>query len=334
MSGYKHGGEKKMVAKVITVRGEIEPKELGFCQTHEHLYISGGSASKIYPALLIDDPEKSLVDAVAYIDAGGCSVVDALPVFAGRSATILKQISEKSGVHVIASTGFHRLMWYSEGSRLFQLDEEALTEIYTREIEEGMVDEEFYSGSFEYTDIRAGQIKTALESDFTYIYKKMFNAAAKTSLKTGVPIMIHVEKGSDPLMLLRFLTDLGIAPEKQIYCHLDRAIPDIDIHKELIREGAYLEYDTIVRPKYRSHESEVELILEMLDMGLEDRVLISLDTTRTRLRGYGGVPGLDYLIKKFIPELKERGVSGDVIDKIFIKNPAALYAVLRTRGAQ
>jgi len=279
------------------------------------------------PALLIDDPEKTLLDLFSYYDAGGRAVVDAQPAFLGRSAETLKDLSEKSDVHVIASTGFHRLMYYTDSSPVLDLDESALTDLYTRELSEGMVKETRYAEIPEYTDIRAGQIKTALEAEFTGTHKKLFRAAANASARTGAPVMIHVEKGSDPLKLLGFMTSLGVAPDRQIYCHLDRFIPDRSVHKEIAREGAFLEYDTIARPKYHSHEFEMALIYEMLEAGVEERLLFSLDTTRARLKGYGGSPGLDFLLTDVIPDLQKHGVAKDTIDKIFVGSPASLYAV-------
>ena len=318
-----------MAKNVITVRGEIDPGELDFCQPHEHLFTAAGPALRSNPALLIDDEKKTVVDMDSYFRAGGCSVVDAQPVFTGRDARALKRISEKSKVHVIASTGFHNLIYYGENSAFFDLEEEEIADIFTKEISTGMYDGHFYPDvpdDLTWTDIRAGQIKTALEADFTDLHKKLFTAAAMTSLSTGVPVMIHVDRDADPLVLLAFLKSLGLEAERQIYCHLDRAVSDLSVHKKLAYAGAYLEYDTIARPKYHTNEVEIPLILEMLNSGFADRMLMSLDVTGARLKGYGGVPGLDYILKEFIPELQSVGVDEKKINTIFIYNPAKVFS--------
>ena len=316
-----------MPGSIITVKGRIESGELGFCQPHEHLFTAAGPWLDVNPALLIDDKDKSLADAIAYARAGGSAVVDAQPVFIGRDARALKYISEASGVHIIASTGFHNLFYYEGGHPLPGLSEAELAELFISEILDGMYAETHYTSEPVRTDIQAGQIKAALETDFTGIHKKLFTAVAEASKQTGVPVMIHVDRDADPLMILDFMTGLGVAPSKQIFCHLDRAIGDVSVHKKVAGAGAFIEYDTIARPKYHDNETEIELILMMLDAGFEDYMLMAMDTTRARMSGYGGKPGLDYILREFIPELAKRGVDKKTIGKVFIDNPVMAYSV-------
>lgn len=319
-----------MTDHVITVRGDIDPELLGFCQPHEHLFTAAGPALRGNPALLIDDEKKTAVDMDMYMRAGGCSVVDAQPVFTGRDACALKRISEKSNVYVIASTGFHNLIYYGENNPFFDLDEEELAAIFTKELVVGMYDGHFYPGDtakITWTDIRAGQIKTALEKNFSPLHKKLFTAAAKAAKRTGAPVMIHVDRDADPIELFDFLAGLGLGAERQIYCHFDRAVSDLSVHKEIAGAGAFLEYDTIARPKYHTNEVEIPIILEMLNSGFSSRMLMSLDVTGARLKGYGGVPGLDYILRDFIPELNDVGVDEKTIHTIFVDNPAEVFSV-------
>jgi phosphotriesterase-related protein len=177
------------------------------------------------------------------------------------------------------------------------------------------------------TDIRAGFIKTALESTFTKTHRKLFSAAARASLATGAAMMIHTDAGADPQMLLDNLTTRGVPPERLIFCHLDRTVGDINVHKALAASGAWIEYDTIGREKYHSDSEEIRIVLEMLHAGYGQQLLMSLDVTRARLRGYGGAPGLDYIIKSFLPRLSEAGIEEAQSREIFVNNPAVAFAV-------
>jgi phosphotriesterase-related protein len=94
---------------IRTVRGDIAPESLGFCQSHEHLCITKGRPAQVNPDLCIDDPDKSARELTRYREAGGQAVVDAQPVGCGRDPLMLETLSRTSGVHIIASTGFHRL---------------------------------------------------------------------------------------------------------------------------------------------------------------------------------------------------------------------------------
>lgn len=313
---------------VITVLGPIAPEKLGFCQSHEHLCILNGQSAHCNPALRIDDPKTSRLELEDYHAAGGDAVVDAQPVGCGRDAEFLAQISQESGVHIVASTGFHKLMFYPEGHWSVCWDEDALTELYISELTEGMFVPCDSSRPAYRTPICAGQIKTALDAQgLTPRYRTLFRAAARAQMATGAPMMIHTEFGSNPTELADFLEDLGVNPERLIFCHMDRTVADLSVHEALCRRGINLEYDTVAREKYHSDEVEADIILALLEQGLEDQLLLSLDVTRARLKRYGGQVGLCYLLETFLPLLLRRGVTRVQLEKIFKANPARCFSI-------
>ncbi|MDR2069686.1 MAG: hypothetical protein LBP71_07445 [Spirochaetaceae bacterium] len=312
---------------ITTVLGDIAPGELGFCQSHEHLWITGAGVFPVKPEERINDREKSREEAELYRKAGGCALVDAQPLGCGRDALVLRDISQKSGVRIIASTGFHKMIYYPEDHWIHTTDTDDLTRLFIAELQAGMYldGERAYSqnrGSF-----RAGQIKTALDSEgLTPRYQKLFAAAAAAAKDCGCALMAHIEKGSNPVYLSDYLFKQGLAPKGLIFCHLDRAVADIAVHRELCARGITLEYDTIGRPMYHDDEREAAIISEMLEAGYEKQLLMSLDTTRARLRSYGGGPGLSYILDEFIPLLRRRGISKTQIGAFFEENPARIFA--------
>jgi phosphotriesterase-related protein len=52
---------------------------------------------------------------------------------------------------------------------------------------------------------------------------------------------------------------------------------------------------------------------------------MSLDTTRARLSSYGGRPGLDHILARFIPLLRRRGLPEAQIRAFFLENPARAF---------
>jgi phosphotriesterase-related protein len=310
---------------ITTVLGDIPPDSLGFCQSHEHLYID--FAHSVPTEQLIDDPRKSLAELLAYRRAGGRALVDAQPPGCGRNAAVLVWLAEQSSLHIIASTGFHKLSYYPADHWIHSAGEETLTGLFTGELTRGM----YLDGDGTFPENQgsagAGQIKTALDTEgLSPRYRTLFGAAARASLETGRPLMVHVERGSDPLEPADFLEKTGVPPNRVVYCHLDRAVPDPAIHREICRRGSWLEYDTIGRPRYHDDEKELSLIAGLLEAGYGDRLLMSLDTTRARLGSYGGVPGLTYIIEKFIPLMRDRGIDPAQIEGFFVKNPAKAFA--------
>jgi phosphotriesterase-related protein len=55
---------------------------------------------------------------------------------------------------------------------------------------------------------------------------------------------------------------------------------------------------------------------------------MSLDTTRQRLRSYGGIPGLSYIIEEFIPFMRKNGISETDIRRFFVENPAQIFSYI------
>ena len=313
--------------RITTVLGDIAPGALGFCQSHEHLSIARASPIAGGPERCIDDEEKSVEELRGFYAKGGRALVDAQPLGCGREAAMQAAISQKSGVHIIASTGFHKLSYYPEDHWLHSADEEELTRLYIHELEQGMYldgDARFPS---RHGSARAGQIKTAIDTEnMTPRYQKLFRAAAEAAKAVGCTVMTHIEQDTDPRPLAAFLARQGLPAERLILCHLDRAIADINIHKELCAQGVYLEYDTIGRPKYHDNEKEAAIIMELVEAGYEKQLLLSLDTTRARLRSYGGTPGLVHILEEFIPLLLRRGFTETHIRAFFEENPRRVFA--------
>ncbi|MDR1128878.1 MAG: hypothetical protein LBL20_06160 [Treponema sp.] len=322
---------------ITTVLGDIASRDLGFCQSHEHLFIRRGHSAEVNPVLCIDDFSKSLAELEAYYHAGGRALVDAQPPGCGRDPGALMELSRRSGIQIIASTGFHRMLYYPEDHRIFTAGADELARFFLAELNEGMYMEEsrIPTGFEPAAGIaagprnpgRAGQIKTALEAGaFDRQSQKLFTAAAAAAVESGCAVMVHVERDAVPTALADFLLKEGLAPARLIFCHLDRAVEDLGVHRELCRRGAYLEYDTIGRPKYYSDKREAEIVLELTEAGFSEQILMALDTTRARLGAYGGSPGLCHILESFIPLLKSRGLTEEHIQMFFVKNPAGAFA--------
>lgn len=126
---------------ITTVRGDMEPEQLGFTLSHEHLIQDMGVFSGIRQFLPPVDAKKTelknenmrflwgsgafyneevlrcdtdeylemIINEVAYYkEAGGSSIIEcSVQGLNGRPFTDLVTISEKTGVHIIAGLGFY-----------------------------------------------------------------------------------------------------------------------------------------------------------------------------------------------------------------------------------
>ncbi|MCL2709408.1 MAG: hypothetical protein FWE95_00875 [Planctomycetaceae bacterium] len=308
------------------VTGDISPEQLGVTQPHEHTIMLPGRSCEINPALLLDSPECAVLELADYKAAGGASVVDAQPIGVERSPLLMQEVSIKSGIQIVATTGFHRPRFYPEEHFLYSETAEQLAERFVSEITEGMFD---YSVN-QPTTIKAGLVKWTSEyHHIPPVMQKAAEAAAIAHHRTGVPIITHTETGTCALEQITLMEKHGVQPSAMILSHTDRN-PDRFLHKEIAQSGAYLIYDGVARAKYFPDSVMIDLILDMFGAGLGDHIMVAMDVgSRTIWRHYGYGPGLDYLLKFFIPRLKRAGLSDDGVQCILVKNPAS---ALRFRG--
>ncbi len=311
---------------IRTVLGNIPGSTLGHAQCHEHLFLARTPACSAAPALLMDDTRLSIHELLAYRAAGGGTVVDAQPPFAGRMASSLLQASLSTGVHIIAVTGFHKRMFYQEDCPLFTMDSDELQDLFVREMTDGMLDDSLTTRLF----AKAGLVKIAFDDAVPGGLDLVWaDAAIQAAKRAGASILVHTENGSDVRALIDRVLQAGIPAQKLIICHMDRTCRDPALHKAVLETGAYLNYDSIHRYKYISMQQELRLITDMLQAGFASQLLLSLDTTAERLTQYGGEIGLDYILTTFADILRSAGVDESDIQKMTVQNPAAALQICK-----
>lgn len=299
---------------VQTVCGKVLPEELGHFQIHEHLWVHHTPLADKSPALRIDDYGRSLAELKTYRLAGGGGYADAQPVAAGRNAEMLKKLSEESGVHIVASTGYHLNGFYPDNCWIYALGEEELFDLYSSELEQGMLawQEDPTVRPAVRTDIKAGLVKAAIPAEGPVgRYAVLLRAAARAAAGSHVPLMIHTEKGLHVMEALEICYSAGLKSENIIICHVDRQASDFAPHDEIAAQGVWLDFDTVGRFKYHSDAEEVALLQHM--MPYAHKIMLALDTTAARLHAYDGEIGLDYIFTDFIPQLQAAGFSEETI---------------------
>jgi phosphotriesterase-related protein len=312
---------------IQTVLGLVSKDEFGFCHSHEHLFLANGHPAKVNPVLRIDDYDLSIRELKLYKSVGGQALVDAQPLGCGRMEKYLAAASKECGVNIVASTGFHKMTFYNKNHWIHSYTEDQLSRIFISELTEGMFVNTDHSAPSETVSLKAGNIKVAYDEERRIDQeKKWFVAAAQTCLETGFPIMCHIESAQQGMEIAEFFLKQGVPPHCLIICHMDRTLDELNLHRELAEMGIYLEYDTIGRFKYHSDDEEAELIMMMAESGLISQILIGLDTTRARMKNYGGHIGLDYIQESFIPLLRKYGLNNETIRQITVENPAEAFS--------
>jgi len=179
---------------ITTVTGTIAAEEMGSCHSHEHLFLKKGPGAEVDSSLQIDDFDKTIQELYMFKAVGGRTIVDAQPIGSGRHSQWLMAASQQTGVQVVASTGFHKFMFYPDNHWIRTADADTLTQLFIDELENGMYADGEEAWPVEQIGAKAGIIKTA--SDFEGVggqYYRLFKAASQASIATGAPIMSHTE---------------------------------------------------------------------------------------------------------------------------------------------
>jgi predicted metal-dependent phosphotriesterase family hydrolase len=308
-----------MTSIIRTVTGDISPQDLGVCYPHEHLLCR--------PPAHLGEPElnlqfDSLPAASQELDwfkgAGGQAILEMSTPDFGRNADGLRRLSETTGIHIVAVTGFNKEIYSKPWLEKNSVKE--LADLFVKEVNQGM----------DGIDIRAGAIKAASSLNaISPLTRKMFRAAARAHHATGAPITTHTEAGTMAMEQVELLTSEGVSPSHVIIGHLDRNL-DWEIHRKIAQTGVYLGFDQIGKEKYYPDSLRIEFILRLVAEGHGKQILLSGDQAkRSCWPSYdtGGGPGLTYILWRFLPWLREKGLAEEAVQDLVIHNPARALAI-------
>lgn len=310
-------------AQVMTVSGLMPASALGVVDAHDHLFLR----SPALPGDEFEDLERSAAEAIDGRASGLGAIVDMTPIGLGRRPDLLRAVSERANLPIIAATGFHRDAHYPADHWVYGASVDTLAERIIRDIEVGMHPDDWTDPAATPDPARAGAIKAGTSYHHaTDAERRRLEAAALGSQHAGVPILVHTEIGTFGHDVVTILEGFGVAPHRIILAHLDRN-PDPELHAEIAARGVSLEYDTMGRTKYRPDSELLDLIEAVVNAGHLDRLLLGQDLgRRSSLRAYGGGPGLRYLMETFVPRLRRR-IGEEAVDAILVANPARAFAL-------
>lgn len=309
---------------ITTVRGDIDPSELGYTSMHEHLnadltlmlaLVERYGASSVPPqwlelknenlAFLRDggaalSPESSTSGDVDFTTAelqyfaeiGGRAVCDASPIGLRGDVLELRKASERSGVHVVFATGLYvfdaRPAGYSE------LSEDEQVRFFTREVTDGVDD----------TGIRPGFLKCGLSAidptaPLNEAEATTLRALGRVSAETGLSLHVHTAfpmSREQVLAGVDVALNTGMPAERLVMMHMDsflrpwdamtKYIGDMETPRNISTEIPRAVLDRGANIGFDSWSSTVAVLPDDYD-----RVKGLVDLLR---RGYGSQIGLGH----------------------------------------
>lgn len=325
-----------MTAMVQTVCGPIPVARLGRTLMHEHIFVSfpGAQWDPGFPidrAALVATAVRKLKELKDY---GIGTFVDPCPIELGRDVTLLREVSEKAEMHIVCATGFYfEDQGISHYWRYRSRDE--IADLYVSEIDRGVGN----------TGIRPGLIKCSTGApSITPLEQRVLEAACIAQNATGVPILTHTQEGVCGPEQQDIFTGGGVPAHKCLIGHCC-ANPDHAYHRRIASRGSYVGFDRIGSVHHQKDEVRADNVVKLVRAGFGNRVMLSQDRLceyqgkfmmrmspaaeqaflKQRAEGKWPAPYTD-LFTRFLPMLRERGLTEAEFDAILTENPRRYFA--------
>ncbi|MDC5698083.1 phosphotriesterase [Intrasporangium calvum] len=313
--------------RVNTVLGPIPTEELGLVAVHEH--IGYGMPGSELDTRWWKTPEERYDETVPKLrqfhEYGGGTFVDATGICNGRDVNYYQSLSEKTGVHIVASTGFvggdTALPFFARATVDY------LAAHFTHEITVGIGN----------TGGKAGIIKVGVSRGgrMTDLDKRIYRAAARAALATGVPVLTHL--AIDAENAIAIFTEEGLPLDRVLFGHVDDGVnADKTRDTWIADQGGRIGFDTfgyeteLPDPPFwaRPRKERLEHFLRFIGEGRLHQVLASADANCSPL-GWPGVEGhtVNYIFEDLIPDLRAAGLDEAAIRTIFVDNPASFLSI-------
>jgi phosphotriesterase-related protein len=223
------------MTRVNTVLGPIAVEQLGFTSIHEH--IGYGMPGSELDTRWWKTPEQRYEETIPklrkFAEYGGQTFVDATGICNGRDIDYYQSISEKTGVNIIAATGFvggdTALKHFAEASVEYLADQ------FIHELTVGI----------SRTGGKAGIIKVGVSRGFkmTALDLRIYRAAARASLATGAPIITHL--AVDAQSAIDVFDEEGLPLTRVLFGHADDGVSQGKVDEEgIVGAGGRIGFDT------------------------------------------------------------------------------------------
>jgi phosphotriesterase-related protein len=348
------------VAVIRTVLGDIPSEQAGVTLAHEHILYA-------YPGADLDHRTQfdfeEIADRVAAVARAGreengiTTLVEMTPAEVYRHPPLMRAVSERSGVHVIAVTGFFPetmgIPYYWRRQTI-----EELCDFFVADLTEGMI----FQGR--QTGIRAGAIKIATGGEgvstrasppgpngrrITAIEDRIIRAAAHAQQTVGCAINTHTDPNdyavTNPgIEQLDILAEEGTDLTKVIVGHAFVMPRDIEQVIEICDRGATVNVDHVGIPWKHDSTDQLDGLLadrvaELVARGYGDQISMSYD--RWFFNPRAKVTELDpeflnakvpysHMFDSFLPRLAKLGVPREVSMRFLVQTPRRIFELSKT----
>lgn len=346
---------------IQTVRGLIEPADLGRTLMHEHFlfdlrpmhrrlpwdtdgsYANAKATPRLRSRLQWDwfgnvdelfvDDEALVIDEVGlFRAAGGGAIVDCTTVGLARNPEAIRRISEATGVHVTMGAGYYQDRCLP--ATFDAMSEDEIADEIAGDIRDGVPGAVASDGS----PIRAGHIGEIGTTTPTERELKSLRGAARAQGRTGAMLNIHQSYVPGDRAIQHTLADVieqnGGDLHRTVFSHMDRTGQDFEQQLSLLRRGITISYDEFGyengnRSWDRSSIQDVQRVRDiarMAEAGFVDQLAVAHDISFKRMLVANGGWGFAHLLERVLDGFRWAGMSDDDIDQLLVRTPQRLLA--------
>jgi len=320
------GCSSESVQTIITVNGPIPASEMGTTLAHEHVLVDFiGADSTGYDRWDKNDVVDMVLPYLNEVkNLGVKTLIECTPAYVGRDPWILKELSRKTGMHLITNTGYYG----AQSNRFipahfYEMSAAELADLWIEEYRHGIED----------SGVKPGFIKIAVDGDDSLSpdHKKIITAAALAHQQTGLVIASHTGPDNPAFEQIEVLKAHGIDPSAFIWVHAQGGSLEGNI--KAAEAGTWISLDNVNAGRKPGSEYNISWYAQrvgaMKNAGLLHRVLISHDAgwySPGEDKG-GDFRGFTAILSQLIPMLEEDGFTSSEVDMILVKNPMTAYSL-------
>lgn len=308
---------------VQTVTGPLPLERLGRVLMHEHVFTASPGLREAYPSTF---PRAEVLATCveqlhALKDAGIDTLVDHTTYDLGRDAELLAEISQASGVAIVAATG----VWIEPQRFWHQRAAAETAELLIADLEQGI------AGS----GIRAGVVKCALDQPGLQRpgAERVLRACAIAHRETGIAISTHTHAPArNGLDQQRIFAEEGVDLTRVVIGHSGDTT-ELDYLRELLAAGSYLGMDRFGVEDVLPDAERMDVVAALCREGHAERLLLSHDascwndrTPQEALRRLRPHHDHRHVVERIVPGLLERGVSERQVETMLAGIPRAIFA--------
>ncbi len=309
---------------IMTVRGPVPASEMGISLTHEHVLVDFiGADSTGYHRWNREEVVQKVLPFLTEVQEFRVStLVECTPAYIGRDPWLLKELSERTGMHLITNTGYYGARNNHFIPRQFyQMSAEDVAKIWINEFENGI----------EESGVKPGFIKIGVDGDpvLSAEHRKIITAAALAHRQTGLVIASHTGPDAPAFEQISVLQSHDIDPSCFIWVHAQGG--SLEGNMKAARMGTWISLDNVDPDRDPGSDYDVawyaRRIKALKEAGLLHRVLISHDAGWYQPGEQEGGPFRGYtgIFTGLVPALKSMGFSQEDLDLLLIENPRQAF---------